>query len=67
MREVVNGSVIVSWNFTDDDLEAGVLVVGEQQAGKPVEVVNAYAGEEAYKTFKMLTGQTIDAFEKEKV
>ena len=65
MSNVVNGSIIVSWNFTDDDLMAGVLVIGEQRIGKPVEVVNAYTGEEAYEMFKKLTGQTIKAFEGE--
>lgn len=48
------GSVIVSWNFTNGT-DAGVLLVGKQEAGKPVQIINAFQGEEAEKLTKKLT------------
>lgn len=48
------GSVIVSWDFSNGK-DAGVLLVGKQEPGKPVQIVNAFQGEEAEKLMKKLT------------
>lgn len=48
-----NGSVIVSWDFSNG-FDAGILLVGEQKHGR-VEVINAFKGEEAYSLYKKLT------------
>lgn len=39
------GSYIVSWDFSEKD--TGVLLVGEKKPGKPVEIINAFSGQEA--------------------
>lgn len=49
-----SGSVIVSWDFSNDkDVE--VLLVGKKKSGKDVEIINAFQGQEAVDIYKKLT------------
>ncbi len=47
-----NGSVIVSWDFSNGR-DIGVLLVGKQVNGK-VEIVNAFQGKEAVEIYEKL-------------
>lgn len=47
-----NGSVIVSWDFSNGR-DIGVLLVGKQVKGK-VEIVNAFQGKEAVELYEKL-------------
>lgn len=46
-------SVIVSWDFSNG-IDHGVLLVGKQEPGKPVQIINAFQGEEAEELMKKL-------------
>ena len=48
-----NGAYIVSWDFSRGDGK-GVLIVGEQTKGM-MNIVNAFAGEEAHEIYKKLS------------
>ena len=48
-----SGSVIVSWDFSNDR-DHDILLVGKQEHGR-VEVINAFQGPEAYELWKKLT------------
>lgn len=48
-------SVIVSFDRDVLDDNNGILLVGRQRIGKPVEIINAFQGEEAKELWKKLT------------
>lgn len=48
-----NGAYVVSWDFSRGD-GTGVLIVGEQTKDK-MNIVNAFAGDEAYELYKKLS------------
>lgn len=47
------GSFIVAWDFTNGE-DKSVLLVGKKRPGQPVEIVNAFQGEEAEEIYKKL-------------
>lgn len=49
-----SGSVIASWDFSNGK-DDGVLIIGVQHPKKPVEIINAFQGEEAEELMKKLT------------
>lgn len=49
-----NGAVIVSWDFSHDR-DKHILLVGRQRPKKPVEVINAFQGEDAHDIYEKLT------------
>lgn len=49
-----NDSVIVSWDFTNGK-DKSVLIVGHQSPKKPIEIINAFQGEEAERIHALLT------------
>lgn len=50
----MTSSVIVSWDFSNG-IDNGVLIVGKQEPGKAVQIINAFQGEEAEELMKKLT------------
>lgn len=50
---VTNGSVIVSWDFTNGE-DVGILLVGEKRPGVDVEIINAFQGKEAVEIYNKL-------------
>lgn len=50
-------TILVSFNPTDK-VESAILLVGEQKIGKPVDIINAFQGEEAVELYNKLTTKT---------
>ena len=46
VKEENVGSVIVSWDFGHGGAN-DILLIGKKPAGQPVQVINAFSGEEA--------------------
>lgn len=49
-----SGAMIVSWDFSNDDPENYVAIVGSKTPRKDLEIINAFQGKEAYELVKKL-------------
>lgn len=49
-----SGSVIVSWDFSNGD-DSAIMLVGVKKPGKPAEVINAFQGSDAIDLYEKLT------------
>ena len=55
----ITTSVIVTFNYKADK-DTALLLVGKQNPGKGVQVINAFDGEEAKALWKKLTSKEVD-------
>ena len=52
----ITDTLLVSYTFNStSDIDSAVLIVGKKDKKKPVEIVNAFQGEEAIDIWKKLT------------
>lgn len=49
-----NGALIVSWDFSNGD-DSAFMLVGHKKPGEDVKVINVFQGQEALDIYKKLT------------
>lgn len=59
MEKVTNDTILVSVDFNHGE-DNGVLIVGRKRPNKPLDIINAFQGEEAKELYQKLITKKVD-------
>lgn len=59
MEKVTNDTILISVDFNHGE-DNGVLIVGRKRPNKPLDIINAFRGEEAKELYQKLITKKVD-------